>query len=126
MGLNFLWMMIQTFIALGLVCGLAYFLFRVVLPKLNVNFASDSMVRVVDRVSLDAKKSLYIVEVAEKWLLLAVTENGVQLVSELDPDTAKAAEIDFQKVLEEKKVNAFGNDFAVKVSQLIKKKQGGK
>ena len=126
MGLDFVWMMIQTFIALGFVCGLAYFLFRIVLPKLNVNFTGSSMVRIVDRVSLDAKKSLYVVEVADKWLLIAVSDTGVQLVSELDAASAQTAEVNLQKLQQEKSANLLGNNFAEKVLQLVNKKQGGK
>ena len=91
-GLSFLWMMIQTIVALAVVCGLAYLLFRVVLPRFTFSGSSNSMVRIVDRVPIDARKSFLIVEVAEKWLLVAVSENGVQLVTELDAEAAQAAE----------------------------------
>ena len=91
-GLSFLWMLIQTLIALAVVCGLAYLLFRIVLPRFTFTGSANSMVRIVDRVSIDARKSLLIVEVADKWLLIAVSDNGVQTVAELDAAAAKAAE----------------------------------
>lgn len=79
-----LWMLVQTAIALGLVCGLAVLIFRYILPKLNIVSFNKSIVRVVDGASLDARKRLIVVEVAGKYLLLASSESGVQIISELD------------------------------------------
>ncbi|HEX8474442.1 MAG TPA: flagellar biosynthetic protein FliO [Pyrinomonadaceae bacterium] len=94
-GASFFLMLVETMLALGLVCGLAYALFRWVLPRLQmagIMRASDSsMVRIVDRVGLDARKNLYVIEVAGRWLLIAASEAGVQLVSELDAANAEEA-----------------------------------
>ena len=79
--LDILWMLVQTAIALGLVCGLAILIFRYILPKLNVISYNKSIVRVVDGASLDARKRLLVVEVAGKYLLLASSESGVQFIS---------------------------------------------
>ncbi|MEZ5307628.1 MAG: flagellar biosynthetic protein FliO [Pyrinomonadaceae bacterium] len=91
-GLSFLWMMIQTVLALAVVLGLAYFLFRIVLPRFNIGGYGAGMIRIVDRTAIDARKSLVIVEVAGKYLLVAVSENGVNLLSELDQAETEAAE----------------------------------
>lgn len=126
MGWEFLWMMVQTIIALTVVCGLAYLLFRVVLPRFNFNYSSNNMVRVVDRISLDARKSLCVIEVAGEWKLIAITENGVELISELDANSAKLAEAEIIKEREKQTSNALGNGFADKLSQLMNRKEGGK
>ncbi len=89
--LDMLWMLLQTAIALGLVCGLAVLVFRYILPKLNVVSFNKSIVRIVDGASLDARKRLIVVEVAGKYLLLALSESGVQMVSELDGETVEQA-----------------------------------
>ena len=86
-----LWMLVQTAIALGLVCGLAVLIFRYILPKLNVVSFNKSIVRVVDGASLAARKRLMVVEVAGKYLLLALSESGVQMVSELDGASVEEA-----------------------------------
>ena len=88
---DILWMLAQTAIALGLVCGLAILIFRYILPKLNVISYNKSIVRVVDGASLDTRKRLLVVEVAGKYLLLASSESGVQLISELDGATVEEA-----------------------------------
>jgi flagellar biosynthetic protein FliO len=88
-GSSFAWMMLQTLLALGLVCLLIYALFRWVLPRLGASGSQRGMVRVVDAMKLEPRKSLYIVEVAGRWLLIASSEAGVQLISELEAETAR-------------------------------------
>ncbi|HWS54008.1 MAG TPA: flagellar biosynthetic protein FliO [Pyrinomonadaceae bacterium] len=91
-GANFFLMLVQTLLALGLVCGLAYVIFRWLLPRLSAVGRPGGMVRVVERAPLDARNSLYVVEVAGRWLLVASSEKGVELVSELDAASAGEAE----------------------------------
>lgn len=86
-----LWMLVQTAFALALVCGLAVLIFRYILPKLNGVSFNKSIVRVVDGASLEARKRLLVVEVAGKYLLLAVSDSGVQMISELEGATVEEA-----------------------------------
>ena len=98
-GASFFSMLAQTIVALALVCGLAYALFRWVLPRLqHVGGASGSMVRIVDRTGLDARKSLYVIEVTGRWLLIASSEAGVQLISELDATNAEEAALVIERM----------------------------
>lgn len=78
------WLLLQTFIALGLVCGLAILIFRYILPRINVVTFNKSIVRIIDGASIDSRKRLLVLEVAGKYMLVAVSENGVQMISELD------------------------------------------
>lgn len=89
--LDILWLFLQTAIALAIVCGLAILIFRYILPRLNGVSFNESIVRVVDGTSLDARKRLIIVESAGKYLLLGVSENGINLVSELDGEAVEKA-----------------------------------
>ena len=125
-GLSFLWMMVQTILALAVVCGLAYLLFRVVLPKFNFAGSGNSMVRVVDRVSIDARKSLCVIEVAGKWLLIAVSEAGVQLVAELDAESARISESDIAAARQNSGGGLIASELTQKISQVIGKKREGK
>jgi flagellar protein FliO/FliZ len=121
--LNFIWMLFLTFLALAIVCGLAYFVFRIILPKLNVSLSSKSMIRIVDRIGLDSRKSLYIIEVADEYMLISVSENGVQMVSKLDNVSAKSAE---EQISKPRAKQTHNNNFAEKISQLLNKKSGDK
>lgn len=85
------WLLLQTMIALALVCGLAILIFRYILPRLNVISFNKSIVRIVDGASLDARKRMVVIEVAGKYMLIAISENGVQLVSELDGESVEQA-----------------------------------
>lgn len=89
--ISFFLMLLRTVVALGLVCGLAYILFRWVLPRLQFPTSTRRLVRIVDTVALDARRSLYVIEVTNRWLLIASSEAGVQLISELDAAAAKEA-----------------------------------
>jgi flagellar protein FliO/FliZ len=95
--LDIVWLLVQTAIALGIVCGLAILIFRYILPRLNVVSLNKSIVNVVDGTSLDARKRLIIVEVAGKYMLLALSESGVQLVSELDGAAVEKAVAEMAK-----------------------------
>lgn len=105
--LDIVWLLVQTAIALGIVCGLAILIFRYILPRLNVVSFNKSIVHVVDGTSLDARKRLIVVEVAGKYMLLASSENGVQLVSELDGEAVEKAVAEMAKPADEAKKDLF-------------------
>lgn len=128
-GVEFFFMLLQTMLTLALVCGLAYIIFRWVLPRLNIARTSNSMVRVVDRVGLDARKSLYVIEVAGRWLLIASSEAGVQVISELDARSAEEAEQQLARTRSAFGTSAAGDarsTFAERLAQLMNKKGNGR
>ena len=124
--MNFLLMLVETMLALGLVCGLAYLVFRFALPRLTTLRSSNSMVRVVERVGLDQRKSLYVVEVAGRWLLIGASEAGLHLVSELDAKTAEEAaeELERRRSEPSPKVEAARRAFADRLARLTNRKGG--
>lgn len=101
------WLLAQTAVALALVCGIAVLIFRYILPRLNVVSFNKSIVNVVDGTPLDARKRLIIVEAAGKYLMLAVSESGVQLISELNGEAVERAVADTQKLQQETKSDSF-------------------
>ena len=125
--MNFFTMLLETLLALGLVCGLAYLVFRLMLPRLNNIRSANSMVRVVDRVGLDPRKSLYVVEVAGRWLLIGASEAGVHLVSELDAQSAEEAaeELERRRSAPSPSVEAARRAFSERLARLMNKKGGG-
>ena len=125
-SLTFIWMMMQTIFALLLVCGLAYLIIRVILPRLAISSGTNNMVRVVDRIGLDARKSLYVIEVTGKWMLVAASESGVQLIAELDAVSAKVAEEEIIRQRQLPQGTSFGKSFSDKLNEVISRKQGGK
>lgn len=120
-------MLVQTVLALAFVCGIAYVIFRVILPRLATTYGGNSMIRIVDRAGLEARKTLYVIEVAGKWLLVAASEDGVQLISDLDPKTAK--EMEEAKIAGRESARSTlmnGRSFAEKLDALTGRKGGRK
>lgn len=105
--LDILWLLVQTAIALALVCGLAILIFRYILPRLNVVTFNKSIVNIIDGAPIDARKRLIIVEAAGKYLLLGVSESNVQLVSELDGEAVETAVAATEKLQQNTKNDSF-------------------
>ena len=122
-GASLLWMMVQTIFVLVFICALAYVVLRV-LPRRAGGVSLSSMIQIVDRVSLDQRKSLYVVKVAGRWLLIGSSEAGVHLVSEL---AAAVAEQEAELAVRERPtwggVSKAGAAFADRLSDLMKKKR---
>ena len=59
-------------------------------------------------------------------MLVASSESGVQLISELDAASAKIAEEEIVKNRQLPANTAFGKSFADKLNEVINRKQGGK
>lgn len=118
-------MLLQTLLALGLVCGLALVVFRFVLPRLGAMKQKRSMVRVIDRVGLEPRRSLYVIETGGKWLLIGVSEAGVQLVSELDAAQSEiaAANIERARANSDSFKALTGASFGASLERLMNKKR---
>ena len=79
--------LLQTLLSLGAVCLLAWVALRWA-SKRGFGFgARGQRVKVLERVTLDPRRSLYLVEVAGKVLLLGAGDgSSPTLLAELDPD----------------------------------------
>ncbi len=110
---------VQMLLSLGVVCGLIYLTFRVILPRISGFQFADSIVRVVEKVPLDAKRNLYVIEVGGRWMLIASSENSVNLLSELNE--LEVAEIE-RKILQRSGKQLKGGKFADKLAEILKKK----
>lgn len=71
--------------------------------------SKERPVRIIDRVQLAPKRSLDVVAVGERIILLGVTENGINFLTELSPEeksrfgTATAGQPGFRSTLDEAK-----------------------
>jgi flagellar protein FliO/FliZ len=87
-GPSLLWMLVQTIFMLAFICALAYIVIRL-LKRFGGAPASGNLVEIIDRVALDQRKGLYVIKVTGRYLLLGTSENGVQLIGELDADAVE-------------------------------------
>jgi flagellar protein FliO/FliZ len=109
----------QMILSLFVVCGLIYLIFRVVLPKMSGYQSGNSIIKIVERTSLDAKKHLYVVEVGGRWMLLSSADNNVNLICELNE--TEVAEVE-QKLALRNQPQANNGTFAQKLAEVLKKK----
>lgn len=94
--LNLGWALFRTFIALAMVVGLAWLVLNVGLRRLMGirPTAGVPVVKVLERVTLDQKRALFVVEAGGEVLLLGGAENSLSLITKLDRahlEQAKAA-----------------------------------
>jgi len=83
------WTLFRTFVVLVLVLGLIYLTLnhglRWLMGIRAPGAGREPLVRVVERVPLDPKRSLFVVKAAGEYLLVGGGEGPLNLISKLDP-----------------------------------------
>lgn len=85
--------LLQTLLALGAVCALAYVVLRWGAKRLYGVGRPGQQMRLVERLPLDPRRSLYLVEVSGRQLLVGSSENGVTLLTEVSRDGPELVEM---------------------------------
>ncbi len=76
--------LLQTLLALGAVCILAWVVLRWSARR-GLGLGRPGRVRVLERVPLDGRRALYLIEIGERVLLVGAGEGGAPaLIAELD------------------------------------------
>ncbi len=85
---SFISQLSQTLIALLVVCGILWLVGRFAISRLsNVRFgggSSGESIKIIEKLQIDPRTSLYLVEVGRARMLLGSGEKGIHLVSRLD------------------------------------------
>jgi flagellar protein FliO/FliZ len=80
--------LLQTLVSLAAVCILAWVVLRWGAKRGLGALGQGKRIKVIEKVPLDARRSLYLVEVGGKVLLVGSGESGaLSLLTELDPTT---------------------------------------
>jgi flagellar protein FliO/FliZ len=80
-------------LALAAICAIAYVALRWGVRRFQDSTALRAAgMRVVDRLGLEPRRSLYVVEVGGRYFLVGSSEGGLRLISEIDADTAVEVE----------------------------------
>ncbi|MBN1652324.1 MAG: flagellar biosynthetic protein FliO [Deltaproteobacteria bacterium] len=105
----------RAIIALVAVCVLAIFILKS-MARRGVGMRSDSgAVRVIQRIALEPRRSLYLVRAGSRLLLIGISEGGApQLLAELDPKI----------VAEQKELPKPLNRFGETLRRIIDQKSG--
>jgi len=85
--MSFGWLLVKTLLALGVILGLAIVFIRYLMPKMSftAKYSADQKIKITDRLPIDARRSLLIVEVENKRCVVGLAENGFSHVLDLDP-----------------------------------------
>ncbi|HEY0253585.1 MAG TPA: flagellar biosynthetic protein FliO [Kofleriaceae bacterium] len=88
-------LLVTSLIVLGAVCVAAFIAVRVFGRLISTGRTRGAhMMNVVSRVPLEPRRSLYVVEVAGKTLLVGTSEMGLSVLSELDANEVAARKIE--------------------------------
>jgi flagellar biosynthetic protein FliO len=83
--INFGMLLLRTFFFLALVLLLIVFVLKKVIPHVaQVSGMRNRNIRIIERLPVDAKKSLIVVEVQDKAYLMGCSENAIAVLMELD------------------------------------------
>jgi flagellar protein FliO/FliZ len=86
------WLLLRALLALAAVCLLAYVVLRYLGRRVYGAAAGGGLMRIVARLPLEPRRSLYLVEVAGRFLLVGLGENGAPTtLAEIDAAQVKEA-----------------------------------
>ena len=89
--IDFGMLLLRTFFFLALVLVLIFFVLKKALPHVaQVAGARNRNVKILERLPVDAKKSLIVVEVQDKTYLMGCSENAIAVLMELDRSKMQA------------------------------------
>ena len=89
--IDFGMLLLRTFFFLALVLLLIFFVLKKALPHVaQVAGARNRNVKILERLPVDAKKSLIVVEVQDKAYLMGCSENAIAVLMELDRSKMQA------------------------------------
>lgn len=100
-----------------LILYLAYFATKKMGKRLSVKGVGNKNIKIIESVTIGQNNALMIVETAGKILLIGVTQNGINLVSELDKDNLE---------LSDKKSDNAGMEFSKAFKTVLEQKFGKK
>ncbi len=85
-SVDFSWLFLKMIFAMVVVIALAVLLLRYVLPRITLSRSKGvrTDLQVLDRIPLDAKKALYVLQIEGRRFLISASENHIGLVTELE------------------------------------------
>lgn len=98
---------------------LAYFATKKIGRRMSIKGVSGRNIKIIDSISIGQNSAVMIIEAAEKTLLVGVTQNGINLISELDGEKIPSSEatdtpvggMEFSKAFKKALEQRFGKKF---------------
>ena len=80
---SYVWSFVKMLIVLGIMVALFYYFFKYVSKKTNINFSSDGISKTLSVIPIAQNKFLQIVDLGGKILVLGVSDNSINLITEI-------------------------------------------
>lgn len=80
---SYVWMIFKTVFVLGLMVGVFYYFFRFVTKKAGIQVLGEDVVNLLSVVPLGQNKYLHVVDIAGKVMVLGVSDNNINLITEV-------------------------------------------
>lgn len=89
-AVDFTWLFVKMLLVLVIVCVCAIIFLKYVLPRLGITRGGHRgrYFKVHGRYQLEPRKSLYVVEVGGRYLVIGSADHGINLITELSPEEA--------------------------------------
>lgn len=100
MSFEFLGMIVQLILALGVTLGLMFLSFKLMGTKLNA-MNSNKYIKVIERVQVTKENAILIVKIGKKGYIMTSTAGHMEKLSELSEEEINSIEEDKKKAAEE-------------------------
>jgi len=100
MNLDFLQMLAQLILALGVTLGLIFLSFKLAGSKLN-SINNNKYIKIIERVQVTKENSMLIVRIGKKAYIMTCTAGHMEKLSELSEEEINKIEEDKRKAAEE-------------------------
>lgn len=90
-AIDFTWLAVKMLLALGIVTILAILIMKYAVPRTGIwkRLQHNKYFHVLGRHVIEPKKSLYLVHVGERYLVIGVSDSGISLITELSKAEAE-------------------------------------
>lgn len=87
-AVDFTWLFIKMLLGLGIVTVAAILILKYAVPHINVmkKFQQGKYFTVLGRYALEPRKSLYLVNIGKRYLVIGVSDHGINLVTEVEEE----------------------------------------
>ena len=88
---DFTWLFIKMLLVLGIVTVLAILILKYAVTHIGMfkRFQRGKYFRVLGRYVLEPRKSLYLVQVGGRYLVIGVADHGINLITEISEEQAE-------------------------------------
>jgi flagellar biosynthetic protein FliO len=97
-------------LAVAVIAGIMFLIKKISTQRMESKTSVD--LKVISKITLQPKNHLFVVKVADKTLVLGVTDNTINILTELDPTFEKVVNIKSNKIITDEIISKVANTSA--------------